>query len=271
MRVKVFTPDYNAGNRAVLEDFAAAVPGAQVHDDREYKPCDVMVIFGLVKRSFRKSWAKADLLKAHGKKPVVVIERGFVDRGNYWSVGLNGINGMADFNNDNSPRDRWRRLGVTLRPWDLKRDKPVLVCGQVPWDVTVQDSDHVDWCRATVRKIKRMGRDVIFRAHPAARKKGVDYGVSAPVSTMPSLAGDLARCSAVVTWSSNAAVEAVIAGVPAIAVNQMSMAWPVVGHCLTSLHAPAMPHRGQWAADLAYAQWRRSEFGDAWRHIAGAL
>lgn len=267
MRVGVFTPAYNEHNRAILLDFADGIPGVVVHDDRLYRPCDVMVIFGLVKKSFRKSWAKGELLKRH-RGPVIVVERGFVRRDEYWSVGLGGINGTADFRNAGSPPDRWEALGVECQPWRHK-EGPVIVCGQVPWDVTVQDSDHKAWCRATVGAVRQMGLDPIFRPHPYARKRGVDYGVDCPISDRL-MAEDLERASAVVTWSSNAGVEAVIAGVPVIAFDKMSMAGPVAGRCLTALRGRVMPDRRQWAADIAYAQWNRDELrsGLAWRHIA---
>lgn len=266
--VAVFYPDYNPGNTETLRAFAEGCE-APLLPDTQYQKCDVMVIFGLVKNSFPKSHRKADLLRAH-RGPVVVVERGFVRRDDYCSVGLNGINGAADHCNRNSPGDRWAALGVELRPW-VRRDGPVLVVGQVPWDVTVQHTDHPQWCRDTVRAVRRMGYEPIFRPHPKAMHK-VDYGVDCPLDTGP-LPETLDRVSHVVTWCSNTAVDAAVQGVPVIACDRMSMASPVAGKTLLDLFDPYTPDRLQWANDLAYTQWTRDEMraGKAWEHIKGAL
>lgn len=282
MKVGVFTPAYNEGNRGVLIAFAAGIPGAELHDDRAYEPCDVMVIFGLVKKVYQPSHAKGELIRRH-RGPVVVVERGFVGRGpalpgpdiyaggTYWSVGLGGINGRADFRNDGSPADRWARLGVEMKPWRLQGGDGALIVGQVPWDVSVQDSDHIGWVKAQVNDARRHGLAVRFRPHPYAVKRGVNYGVDCEVSRV-GLDEDLARASLVVTQNSNVGVDAAIAGVPVVATDQGSMAWPVAAHSITEAVADDhwWPCRLQWAYDLAYAQWTIEEMrdGSTWRHLA---
>src|SRR5690606_13462346 len=105
------TPGYNEGNAAVLRAFADAV-GAKHSDDRRYVECDVAVIFGLVKKRNPLSYSKGEIMRRHKGKPLLVIERGFVQRERYYSVGWNGINGKADFVNEDVDEKRWKALGT---------------------------------------------------------------------------------------------------------------------------------------------------------------
>lgn len=261
MDVRVFTPHYNEGNRKILEAFASAI-GATVSDDRKYIKCDVAVIFGMVKKSFAKSHSKQGILDGHKGKPLLVIERGFLKRDQYFSVGWGGINGKADFVNEDVSAARWNALGLELKPWRMDTSRNVIVCGQVPWDVTVQDTDHIEWCRTTVKSIQALGGTAIFRPHPAVASK-VNYGVQCPLSYVP-LKQDLARCTHVVTYCSNTAVEAVVEGIPSFSFSDMSMAWSVTSHNLLKAF---MPDRTEWAWRLAHAQWKPSEFAAAWEQV----
>ena len=93
----------------------------------------------------------------------------------------------------------------------------------------------------------------VFRPHPMA--PGQRLGAT-PRHT-GTLADAFARFSHVITWNSNTAVEAVIAGVPAIAVDRGSMAWRVSGRDVNT--KPPRPERRQWADRLTWCQWTREE------------
>lgn len=85
------------------------------------------------------------------------------------------------------------------------------------------------------------------------------------------LAADLADCWCVVTWASNCAVEAIIAGIPAIVLGE-SAAAPMAGDGLDQINAPPTPDgREEWAAGLAASQWTLDEMrrGDCWRALGG--
>ena len=271
IQVRAFYPGYNSGNANTVRAFAEGVPGCTIHPDSEYIPCRIMVIFGLVKNVFPKSWAKRHLLDAH-QGPVIVVERGYINREKYYSAGFGGINGRADFKNYDVPCDRWDRHCLELRPWKASGDY-VLVCGQVPWDVTVQDTDHKEWCRQTIKSLRSMGYESRFRPHPYAHKKGVDYGVPRE-TVIRSLDDDLAGAWAVVTHSSNVGVDAVIQGIPTIAMDQEgTMTRGVSGRSLLDLPDPVKSDREKWAHRISYAQWTKDEFraGLAWRHLSKDL
>ena len=91
----------------------------------------------------------------------------------------------------------------------------------------------------------------------------------------PQATGSLADCLAdarwVVTFNSNSGVDAVLAGVPTVAVDQGAMAWAVTGRDPTV--QPPTPDRSTWAAELAWCQWTLDEIkkGVAWDHLRAGL
>jgi len=278
MKVHVFTPHYNDRNRWVLEQFAKAC-GGKTFDDRKYVECDVMVIYGTSKKSFPASHAKGKLIRQH-KGPVIILERGFLLRGmdapdkrfglngEYFAVGLNGVGGYAEYNNANSPSDRWEALGIELKPWRRWWGDYDLVVGQVPWDTTVQHMDHAAWCRDTVQKLLDHNRKVLFRPHPNMRDQLHHYGKIACPITTGSRGEDFARADRVITYCSTLGVQSVVEGIPTVALDKGSMAWGVSVH---DIYSCVMPDREQWAYNLAYAQWRIDEFEVAWHHVRDVL
>lgn len=76
-----------------------------------------------------------------------------------------------------------------------------------------------------------------------------------------SLDSRLKACHCVVTWTSNVAIEAILAGVPAI-VAPYSAAAPVAGilnDLAARIDAPPMPDRWAWASSLAWGQFTLAE------------
>lgn len=90
------------------------------------------------------------------------------------------------------------------------------------------------------------------------------------MATSP-LADDLRHCWAVVTHSSNIAVDAIRAGIP-VFVEPTSMAWPVGNHELSQIETPYFPdevRRGRWWASLMCQQFSLNEMrrGVAYRFL----
>lgn len=278
MKVHVYLSG-NPVHDAVLTAFYGGVPvhsnlTAQLLDVHKPLPCDVAVVFGVRKEKIPISYARGEVIRRQREsgKPVLVLETGYVKRGdgpdNYYAAGFNGLNGRADFRNANMQHDRWKKLGVQLQPWS-NHGIHILVCGQVPWDASVQHHDHIGWIRQTVAKLNAFtARHIVFRPHPLAR--GVNYGpLHGCVVSSQSLEEDLKGAHAVVTFNSNAGVDAAIAGIPVFAMDQGSMAWDVARHDLSDIEQPIRPDRDQWAANLAYTQWTQDEMarGWAWHHL----
>jgi hypothetical protein len=189
----------------------------------------------------------------------LVIERGFLHREEYFMVGWGGLNGRANYFNQRCNRKRWEQLGIKLAPWRTTGEHIVL-CGQVPWDASVQHTDHANWCRETATKLSELtDRPIRFRPHPLQPTAidMTDYPVE--VSRKATLAEDLIGAWAVVTYNSNAGVEATIAGIPAFASDIGAMGYSILNHDLAQINSPATPDRRQWLWNLAFTQWTCEE------------
>jgi hypothetical protein len=216
------------------------------------QPCDLAVTWG-VRYKTREM--------ASGRR-ALVLERGYVGDRFYWtSIGYGGLNGFADFCNNGMPGDRWQKHFASLmQPWRGHAGEYVLIAAQVPNDASLRGMDNERWCRGVQLFLEGRGIEARIRWHPASPR-----GRMAPPRP---LAEDLAGARWLVTYNSNSAVDAVLAGVPAVTCDMGSVAWDVTGH--EPAHAPPMPDRTQWAHDIAYAQWSLDEIrnGEAWAHLA---
>ena len=269
MKVIAFEPDYNAEHREALRAFAAGIPGAEVRPVTEYEWCDVAVIFGSVKAANPHTHSKGPIMDRHGgDRRLIMIEAAFQKRGEYYAVGWDQQAGHADFNTGPGiPIDRWGKLGIRSKRWRTGRGGTVLVIGQLPRDTQVQNVDHLAWCQETFEFYRDRGDLVLFRPHPMVDDPGI-YGIPrgyldfTPIEELRDLN---IRCA--VTWNSTFAVDAVIQGIPVIAMDKGSMAWEVASHDLTILdHKPL---RSRWLAKIGYAQWTLEEMrqGLPWKHL----
>ena len=228
---------------------------------------DVAVIYGIHKP--KAPFGKKRIIEGQRRqgRRWIVLERGYLKRDRYYAAGWGGLNGRADFCNRGMPGDRFAALGLEIRPWRTDGDHVVL-CGQVPTDASVQHVDHAAWLEDTARALTRAtSRPILYRPHPLGPGLPVPGTVQ---SRERSFEEDLEGAWACVTFSSNAAVEAALAGIPVFACDGGSMALPIANRDLSQIERPALPDREQWAFDLAYAQWTLEEFenGTCWQHLS---
>ena len=147
--------------------------------------------------------------------------------------------------------------GLRWRDW--QRDGVhILIAQQAPgWYPLVGECSVDDWTQRTVH---------VLRAHTSRPIR-----IRAKGSAVP-LADELRDCWAVVTHSSNVAVDAIVAGVPAFVLGQ-SAAAPVALADLSRIESPLRyEDRLHWAARLAANQWTLDEMrdGTCWRQLHGA-
>lgn len=298
MKILAFEPEYNAKHREVLHALVEGIPNAEIRPLGEYEDCDIAIIFGSYKESYPPTFPKKEILEKHQGRRLLMVESGFVRRGEYYQVGWGGFAGNADFNNHNSPIDRWLKMEIDVKPWQYNPDGHVIVIGQVPWDTQVQHTDHVKWCRDTIAELERMGERVVFRPHPKlvhankAHLYGIDDKYFDEWGKFPQAAQG-AKC--VVTYNSTSAVDSLIEGVPVIACDNGS----IVGISKFNIKGMLTPHnypcpdsnfadmkllywngykdmidycfarRKQLFANIGYAQWTLEEMrrGETWRHL----
>ena len=179
------------------------------------------------------------------------------------------LNGRAEFRGPFHDGSRWERHHAhLLKPWSHRRDGYVLLIGQVPGDMSITRADIDGWYRRTAAELKSGGWDVRFRPHPVA----VHRGHSCAVPGVPTIGGDLASAlegaGVVATFNSNTAVDAVLSGVPTIAMDRGSMAWDITGHTPGKI---VTPDRMTWAHRLAWCQYSRDELASGFCHEAIGL
>jgi len=149
------------------------------------------------------------------------------------------------------PNDRLAELNVDLHPWN-EGGRSIIVCP--PTDYFMHAHDCHSWLDDTLAELrKHTDRPIVIR-----EKKG-----SAPLEP---LAEALADAHALVTHSSNVAVEAAVLGTP-VFVSDASAARPVGLSDLSLIETPAHPPRKPWLAHLAYSQFSFEEMqsGKVWR------
>jgi hypothetical protein len=153
---------------------------------------------------------------------------------------------------------RLKALGVRVRGW--ARGRHVLVVEQSAHFLGLSGAPP-NWLQSVTEalsdftdrpiKIRRWSRD----------KAGAASGLQA----------DLVGAHALVTHTSAAANEALLAGVPAFVTGPCA-ATPMASGPLIEIERPRRPDgREEWAAGLAGAQWTLEELrsGMAWRHFCG--
>lgn len=212
------------------------------------KACDLLVIWGTVRQD-----VITDQLARGGE--VVVLERGYLgDRFAWTSVSFGGrLNNCAEFR---GPHEDGRRFSDHfahfMQPWRETNPGYALVMQQMPGDKAVRGLDLQAFYAGVVAYYEPF-MPVKVRPHPGINARSVarDRETSAA-----SLAADLAGAHVAITWNSNSGVDAVLAGVPTIAMDCGSMAWPVAGHQLGRL---VKPDRTAWANRLAWCQFTKEE------------
>lgn len=271
MQVRVYTGPNEAENLVLKAFYEGCPEPKKLVPLTDYQPSDVAVIMGTFKRYVPVSYHRGDVLFGQRDNGglTIILETGYINRGagpnHHYAAGFNGINGRAFFNNKNSPSDRWLKLGIPIMPW-RREGGHILLCGQVPWDASVDFINFQEWTQKTAALLKTLSkREIVYRPHPLGFTDTPEGCVKSPHKL---LSDDLKNCWAVVTFNSNSAVEAAIAGVPVVACDIGSMALPVA-NALEEVEKPRTPDRTQWLNDLAYCQWTPEEMrsGETWQHL----
>lgn len=157
----------------------------------------------------------------------------FGDTNKFVSLVWNGHGRRGDHRvPENFSADRWEQYGVPLKPWQT--GSRTVLCGQVDtWSPLFQRPE--DWY-ATVKATH-------FRPHPAGY-------ADAPYP----IVRDFKDCGLAVTLNSSVGVQALLDGVPTVAMDEGSMAWGVTSQ------------RIEWCHWLAWTQWSDDEIrkGELW-------
>jgi hypothetical protein len=150
------------------------------------------------------------------------------------------------------PADRWQRHGIKLRPRQ-NHGRNILIAAPDEKPCAFYGLTLDQWMRDTIDTIKQhTDRPIVVRQRPASR-----------VDRKTQRAEDwLADVHALVTFNSNAATEAIMAGVPVFVTAPCNASSPVSNTDLTKIDDPWFADSDQihqWACHLAYGQFHTEE------------
>ena len=268
--------------------------------DQEIEPCDIGVQFGTLKdRSAEHHVTKQSVAK-HAQN-IIYIETPLLGRVvddknnyNYYRVGVNGyLHNQGTFYLD-SQLDAGRldvllqnRLIENFPGWRPSGPGSVLIMCQLPGDSSLRGQRMSEWLLDTIETIRAQSdRKIVVRLHPGMSAKGRSefYGeiggilfrnyknITWKTGLTTTLKQDLATADVCVTYSSGAAVDAVLAGVPVIAMDEGNFAWPISSNVLCDISSPRRASDDEvqaWLTTLANSQWTTQEMhqGHTWSHV----
>lgn len=202
-------------------------------------------------------WRHGQTLRAQGHE-VLVLERGYLgDRFKWSSLAWNGLNGYGNFCNPPDDGGERFRQHYHMLPWRKTDGEYVLVMGQVPGDASLRGKNLMPWYESVgVLAADAHQLPVKFRPHPNTESKGIRQNPRHCIRSFEPLEDAISNAHVVITYNSNSAVDAIVRGVPAVAMDQGSMAWGVTGRNVGDV---VRPDRESWAAQLAWCQWSMDE------------
>ena len=184
----------------------------------------------------------------------VVLERGYIgDREKWTSCGFNGLNGHADFCNNNSDDKRLHHVQKYMKPIRKTTGGRIVIMGQVASDSSVKHIGFNKWLKDTYDYYKHHG--VVYRPHPLEREPYIPEGLTVLEGTLEHA---INNARMVITLNSNSSVDALLAGVITISCDLGSM-----------IHNIGLFSRKQWLKDMSYTQWtiEEMESGETWNHL----
>lgn len=251
-----------AGDRAELAPADRA-------DPRTY---DVVAFYGLRDR-LRDV---VDACRAEGRK-AVVLDLGYWRRKaggrfeGYYKVSVNDNHPMYVLGLD-VPGDRFERLGVRLRPWRGTRDGAfVLVAGMSRKACWAHRLEFEAWERAAIERLRGLtSRRIVYRPKKSVvlEASRLGDGYSPPSEPLERVLEDT---HLLVARHSNAALDAIVAGVPCLVEHGIALALSTPWERVEDPPAPSDDERLRLCWRAAYAQWTLAEMaaGEAWRFLRG--
>ena len=218
----------------------------------------------------------------------LLVDKSYFGRAEFLRLSLDGFQPHYAHEIER-PHDRLERMGVKFRPLRAgRRDSHVIYAGSsqkyCDWHGLGDATEYAKGVCHQINKAFGSGdatpsmRRVLYRPKPSwvAGHPEDAIPVANTVFSGPDVKLDklLPDCWALVTHGSNAAVEAVVAGVPVVVVSDGACAaQPMAGRDLQKdVYHPKFPkddERRQWAADLCWLQWTIEEIasGAAWASL----
>jgi hypothetical protein len=244
---------------------------ATLHEREYTRPdADVAVFYGLAGNLKRLQREYSEAGKA------VFLDLGYWGRDEKGGVAgshrvsVNGLHATAYFQRKRHSPDRFRKFGIRTHPFSRSGDRVVL-CGMSAKAAWVYDYEPEAWeCKAVQTLRGCTKRHIQYRPKPSWPDAKPIPGASWTKPFILSIDKALGGAWACVTHHSNAALDALIAGVPAFC--EEGLASPLSQLELSEIDRPFYPDEGdrdQLLYDAAHTQYTISELADGtmWRYL----
>lgn len=237
--------------------------------------CDVACMVGVKSRR---------LFQAHWDAGIhtVYLDKGYLRGGDgspvktwtYWRLAVDAHHPTRYLMDMEVKPDRWERLGIKVAPWRVG-GRNIILAGSSEKYHKFYDLDHpTDYASGLVKKMNKMGsKPVIYRPKPSW-KEAVEVG-GAQYSHGGPFADVLKDAWCLVTHGSNAAYDALIAGIPTVVLGE-AVTKPISSVTLESVMDPMLAtekQRMKLLHALAHCQWTMQEMreGLAWQHVLSVM
>jgi hypothetical protein len=143
---------------------------------------------------------------------------------------------------EDRPSDRWEKLGLELQPWRTTGSH-IVVVPVSKFLANYHGFDAKEWLERTIGSLRQhTDRKIIVK----------------PKDTETPLSKILVDAWALVTLESMAAIDAIMAGIPAFT-SVSAAAAPIACQDISQIENPPTPEREQHFWNLAYQQWTAQE------------
>ena len=300
MRIAVIEDSANYDQfRNVLVSFAKGCGGEMTTSDNAHK-YDCAVIYGSYKKSRGRKAHRGKGRVIESGMPYVQLETQLVGRPistafhSEFRVGVNGFlwdDAKWGFEHITADRSKkvFERNGYNPEcVWKADGDY-VLLCMQKVGDASLRGLDIFQWTNNVAKELRaKTDRTIIVRPHPLYRKTTLHNKLKQEILSLPNVIWqdcDLTQKNFVpvqelfkdawctVTYTSGTGIDAVINGVPSVALDTGSMVYDVSSNSLDEINNPYRGDKKQWTNKIAHCQWSVAEFesGECWEHVRKSI
>lgn len=161
------------------------------------------------------------------------------------------------------PHTRLDQLGVEIQPVRMGGDT-IIIAGSTMKSCIAHGIQYRAWETEMAERLQGCGKRVVYRPKPRDLHKSPIPGAGYDIAPIEE---SLSRACALITHHSNAAIDALVEGVPVHCVTGAAAAFSVPLSEIANAEMP--PGRVQFLADVSWLNWSLDEMrsGAAWIHM----
>ena len=271
----------------------------ELNYDPSIRKCDIAVQFGAVKERKNEHHLTRQSIKENAKV-IIYVETPFlgriIDRKNNYSFYRIGVDGFLNndgvfYKEEERDKNRLEYLRTQVKipvftNWKDHTKGNILILLQLPGDASLRGQRMSEWLNDTVDQIRKLtDRHINIRFHPALSDKGKAEFFSECYALFfqnypnitwndgsESLETDLLNAGICVSYTSGSCIDAVLAGVPVIAMDEGNLTYSFSSHRIDEISNPKLASTieiDDWLLSLANSQWNETEMreGTVWKKI----